>query len=126
MDALEELCTQAIADIEDRLVKQKESDEAEARRLVEEAKKREGMARLSAEKEEKERLEKLKKMAQDRQEIETAERELKAKKEALRIAGKGVDVDNNNNNNNNGDDNDNDNDEQDSESAAEESQVRTF
>ena len=52
-----------------------------------------GGGKIGPEKEEKEKLERLKKMETDRQEIEAAERELVAKKEALRIAQQVVDDD---------------------------------
>jgi hypothetical protein len=99
-------------------VEQKKLDEAEARRLAEEEKKREEMTRLLAEQEEKVRLEKVKQMEQDQRDIEAVERELDARKQALRDAQKAADIDDDDNN-----DDDDDDDEQDSESTAEGQQV---
>jgi hypothetical protein len=91
--ALNVLCANAIANCEMELEDQRMSDRAEMWRLEEEERRREEAARLAAEKEKKEKLERSKKMEIDRQEIEAAERELEAKKEALRIAQKGPDDD---------------------------------
>jgi len=99
-------------------VEQKKLDEAEARRLAEEEKKREEMTRLLAEQEEKVRLEKVKQMEQDQRDIEAVERELDARKQALRDAQKAADIDDDDN-----DDDDDDDDERDSESTAEGRQV---
>ena len=116
--ALNELCAQTASDVEAQLVEQKKLDEAEARRLAEEEKKREEMTRLLAEQEEKVRLEKVKQMEQDQRDIEAVERELDARKQALRDAQKAADIDDDDNN-----DNDDDDDERDSESTAEGRQV---
>ena len=73
---------------------------------------------MLAEQEEKVRLEKVKQMEQDQRDIEAVERELDARKQALRDAQKAADIDDDNNDNN-----DNDDDEWDSESTAEGRQV---
>jgi hypothetical protein len=87
------LCTNAITECEAQLEEQKASDVAEAKRLEEEQKARENEARMLSEQQEKERREKMEQMEKDRLEIEVAERELAAKKEALRNAQKGPDDD---------------------------------
>ena len=85
------LCTNAITECKAQLEQQKVLDVAEAKRLEEEQKARENEARMLAEQQEKERREKMEQMEKDRLEIEAAERDLTAKKEALRNAQKGPD-----------------------------------
>ena len=87
------LCTNAITECEAELEQQKALDMVEAKRLKEEQKARENEARMLAEQQEKERREKIEKMEKDRLEIEAAERDLVAKKEALWNAQKGPDDD---------------------------------
>jgi hypothetical protein len=89
--AIKELCTNTISELEDALVSQRERDEAEARRVLEEQREKAEMARKAAEREEMERQERAKKIEQDRQEILATERELAAKKQALRDAEKVAD-----------------------------------
>ena len=83
LTALLKLCTNAILECEAELEQQKVSDMVEAKRLEEEQKMRENEARMLAEQQEKERREKIEKRQKDRLEIEAAERDLAAKKEAL-------------------------------------------
>ena len=82
LTALLNLCNNAITECEAELEQQKASDMAEAMWL-EEQKARENEARMLAEQQEKERREKIEKRQKDRLEIEAAERDLAAKKEAL-------------------------------------------
>ena len=91
LTALLNLCNNAITECEAELEQQRASDMAEAKRLEEEQKVRENEARMLAEQQEKERREKMEKMEKDRLEIEAAERDLTAKKEALRNSQKGPD-----------------------------------
>src|ERR1700733_12052072 len=93
LTALLNLCNNAITECEAKLEQQKASDMAEAKRLEEERKVRENEARMLAEQQEKERREKTEKMEKDRLEIEAAECDLMAKKEALRNSQKGSDND---------------------------------
>src|ERR1700683_232573 len=83
------LCNNAVTECEAELEQQRASDMAEAKRLEEEQKVRENEARMLAEQQEKERWEKMEKMEKDRLEIEAAEHDLAAKKEALRNSQKG-------------------------------------
>lgn len=78
-----DLCTNAITECKAQLEQQKASDVAEAKQLEEEQKARENEARMLAKKQEKERQEKMEQMEKDRLEIEAAECDLAAKKEAL-------------------------------------------
>lgn len=117
--ALHMLCANAIAECEAELENQKASDRAEAQLLEEEKKRREDAAKFVAEQENKNRLESLRKMEKGRQEIDAAERELEAKKAALRNAEKGAD----------GGEDDNeeeDEEEEGSKSAPEDAVVRPF
>src|ERR1700683_1320281 len=84
LTALLNLCNNAVTQCEAELEQQRVSDMAEAKRLEEEQKVRENEARMLAEQQEKERREKTEKMEKDRLEIEAAEHDLAAKKEALR------------------------------------------
>ena len=77
------LCTGTITEVEDRLAKQRESDQASAKRVQEEQKQKAEEVRIAAEREEKERQEKVEKMEQNQHEIEAEERTLNAKKQAL-------------------------------------------
>ena len=79
---------------------------------MEEKRRKEEEARLIAEQVEKDRLERIRKREQERQEIEAAERELEAKKKALRDTEKGADEEDENE------------DDEGSDSAAEEPVVR--
>ena len=83
LTALLKLCMNAILECEAELEQQKASDKVEAKWLEEEQKARENEARMLAEQQEKERREKIEKRQKDRLEIEAAERDLAAKKEAL-------------------------------------------
>src|SRR6202046_2678432 len=87
------LCNNAITECKAELEQQRASDMAEAKRLEEEQKVRENEARMLAEQQEKERWEKTEKMEKDRLEIEAVERDLVARKEALRNSQKGPDND---------------------------------
>src|ERR1700683_399486 len=89
LTVLVKLCTNAITECEAQLEQQKVSDMAEAKRLEEEQKARENEARMLAKQQEKERQEKMEKMEKDALEIEAAECDLAAKKEALRNVWKG-------------------------------------
>src|ERR1700691_60956 len=91
LTALLNLCNNAITECEAKLEQQKVLDMAEAKRLEEEQKVRENEARMLAEQQEKERWEKIEKIEKDRLEIEAAERDLAAKKEALQNLQKGPD-----------------------------------
>ena len=93
LTALVKLCTNAIMECEAQLAQQKASDMAEAKWLEEEQKARENEARMLAEQQEKERREKMEKLEKDTLAIEAAERDLAAKKEALRNAQKGPEND---------------------------------
>jgi|SRR5882762_7567615 len=118
--ALNEACTHTILNVEKQLDEQRESDAAKVRRQEEEKRQREEMARLAAEQEEKERLERVRKMEEEREAIAAAERDLEAKKEALRITQKAADMDDDDDD---GDDDEEGSDDEDSESAAGEVQV---
>jgi hypothetical protein len=84
--AVKELCANTISEFEDALVNQRERDEAEATRVLEEQREKADIARKAAECEEMERQERAKKIEQDRRDILATERELEAKKQALRDA----------------------------------------
>src|SRR6202050_3162678 len=115
LTVLVKLCTNAITECEAQLEQQKVSDMAEAKQLEEEQKVRENETRMLAEQQEKERQEKMEKMEKDTLEIEAAERDLVAKKEALRNAQKGPD-----------DDEEDEEEEEGSKSGAEEPLVRFY
>ena len=80
------LCAAVITEFDGGLLKQKESDAAEAKRIEEEAKRQVELEHLEAKRVEKEKLDRIQKMAEDRQAIEAAKRDLKAKERALHEA----------------------------------------
>jgi len=80
------LCAAIITKFDGGLLKQRELDAAEAKRIEEEAKRQTELERLEAERVEKEKLDRIQKMAEDRQAIEAAKRDLKAKERALHEA----------------------------------------
>ena len=119
--ALINACAYTVIDVEKHLDAQKELDAAEVRRQEEEKWQKEQMAWLVAKQEEKDKLDRVQKMVEECKAIAAAERDLEAKKEALRITQKAVDMDGDNEDD---DDNDEGSDNQGSESAAKEAQVR--
>ena len=84
--ALGNMCAQAIADIEKRLVGQWEADTAAAKKHEEEEKSQVEQERLAAEQAEREKLEREKKLAEERSAIAAAEKELALKKKLLEDA----------------------------------------
>lgn len=86
-----QLCTKAVAHFESVLQSQIEFDQAQARRIKDEEKKQVELAKQAAEREEMEKLERIREREREKQEIEAAERELAAKKNALLQAEKGDD-----------------------------------
>ncbi|KIM79997.1 hypothetical protein PILCRDRAFT_9886, partial [Piloderma croceum F 1598] len=92
ISALHELCTKAIGNVEIQLASQKALDEAEARKMEEDCKRIDEMARLEAEREEKEKADALRLMKEEEASIKVAECELERKKKALRNAQKAAEV----------------------------------
>jgi hypothetical protein len=109
--AVNELCAKTIVDVELQLAQQKESDEAEAKKLVEK--------RMAAEREEKERQEKIKRMEQELQEMRSVDVDLAPEQHPVQYVQQAAGGD---------DEEDEDEDEEDeelaSESAVDEPQVR--
>jgi hypothetical protein len=89
---LQELCTKTIRQTEAHLANQQASDEAEKRKMEEDRKKIDEMARLEAEWEAKEKADALKRLHDEEESIKAVERELELKKQALRDAQKAADI----------------------------------
>jgi membrane protein involved in colicin uptake len=84
--ALHELCTKTIGHVETQLANQKASDEADAKKMEEDRKRIDAMARLEAERERQEKADALRRMKEEEDIIKAAERKLQLKKQALRDA----------------------------------------
>ena len=80
---LTHLCAGTVTECESALVQQKAKDLAEAKRVEEELKLKEEMARRAVEQEEKERQERLREMERQRDKITAGEWMLAAQKQAL-------------------------------------------
>ena len=83
LGGLAHLCTGTVAECESALAQQKANGLAEVKRVEEELKLKEEMARRAVEQEEKERQERLREMERQRDEIAAGERMLTAQKQAL-------------------------------------------
>ena len=101
-----DICTQSIIEFEAKLQKQKEANEAKARRLKEEENRLKEQI-LTVEQEERVKLKRVKKVEEECQSIKATLHKLKAKKQVLRDAQRAADIhddDNNDDGDNDGDD----------------------
>ena len=83
LKGLAHLCAGTVTECESALAQQKAKDLAEVKRVEEELKLKEEMARRAVEQEEKERQERLREMERQRDDITAGERMLAAQKQAL-------------------------------------------
>ena len=89
--SLQELCTKTIRDIETQLANQQVADEAEEKKMEDDRKRIDEMARLAAEREAKEKADALKRMLEE-ENVKAVERELAIKRQALRDAQKAAEM----------------------------------
>lgn len=90
--SLQELCTKTIRDIETQLANQQAADEAEEKKMEDDRKRIDEMARLAAEREAKEKADALKRMLEEEENVKAVERELAIKRQALRDAQKAAEM----------------------------------
>jgi hypothetical protein len=82
--AIKAICSNAIAEVEDGLGKQRDANQAAARRIAEEKRQKEEEVRLAAARKEKARQEEAWQLEQEQLDILAVERSLAAKRQALR------------------------------------------